>query len=132
MKGKFIGQRVIESVEDYSDEAKLVIFVDGSQEIISNILLEKTSSDEPRDETSLRDLRVTEMALAVLQLLTKYNMKLSEFEQLAGSINMSISDSFNKASVILWGVETKSILDVDRVLKSNRLTLKDIIGTVDK
>lgn len=130
--GKFIGQRIIKSVSPYTDEAVIVGFEDNYEEIISIHMIDKIVSGESFDSTSLQNKRVELLAEKILELLKKYNAHVSELNQTLSTVTLSIDDSFYKSNDILWRTGNRTMLDIDRVLKSEKMKLSDIIKDVDK
>ena len=129
--GKFIGQRIIKSVSDYSEEALLISFEDGFESIVSIHIIDKIASGEPSDATSLMNKRVEILSEEALRLFKKYNANLSEIDHVFNTVTLSINDSFNRSTDILWRTNEKTVLDIDRVLKSDKLKLSDIVKGVD-
>lgn len=130
--GKFVGQRVIKSLIPYSDDAIIVEFEDGYEEIISTFMIDKIVSDESCDSTSLQNKRVESITEEILKILKAYNAHLSEMDQIFNTVTMSVNDSFYKSNNILWMTDKRTMLDMDRILKSERTKLSDVIKGVDK
>lgn len=144
---QFIGPKEVKEViiaSEVTPASKLpilkVIFVDGSSTLIPKITFDGIVTSEPIDATKLKDKRVVLIAQQVLNLFADYDLKLSDFELLHGTLKLSIDDSYGRATRKLWGTDEKSMLDVDRVLVPRqpdgtiptptepRMTLGDVLG----
>jgi len=127
MVGKYIGQRRIKSLENYNDMAFLVSFDDGTHQLVSKLIIERIVTPKAVTASDLRNARILVIAEVVLQNLNDYNMELGELEQLCQTLKLSVEDSAYRANNILWGVEYKTMMDVDKVLKDKKVTLEEML-----
>ena len=124
----FVGKKEIVTIEDTGSKTPLggnivkVSFDDGTQEILTEKILNLIRTEAEVDETELRRLRVTPIAQEVLILMRESNTKVSEVEFLFQIIATSIDENFTKATNQLWNVEfagDRTFLQADEILKNN-------------
>ena len=78
-------------------------------------------TDEKSDLTTLRESRVTPVVKELLVVLAEADLTIEDaLYALMSKAKMSLDDSVNRASKILWGKEVYnvSIMDIEKVLKS--------------
>jgi len=95
--------------------------------LIPEVMLSKIVTEKPLDATALRDARVKVVAGQVLDILTEYDIYLSEVEYLVSVLQNSLDISYLKAEEILWKTKHKSLLDIHRVLGEEKKTLDDLL-----
>jgi hypothetical protein len=118
-KKVYIGDKVINGESSEGDGFVMVSFEDKTSETFGNEMFEAIKSNESCDASALRDKRVVFLAGKILELLLKYNMKLSEYEFLMMTIKGSLDENIRKSNEIVWGkmASEKTMLDIDNVLK---------------
>ncbi len=141
-KGKFIGGRKIkqatETIEKTAGGFSLVQveYEDKTIEWVSSKMLEKVVSDKSCDASELRDKRVTPIVQEILAMLRDWGIKLGELPYMSALLNQSLDFNQREAILELWSKwmpkpsspDEVDFITVDRVLKSKRLTLNDVIG----
>lgn len=122
---KFIGHREIATfnVSEHKTPKGVDIYEvqykNGVTELVPAVMFEKIVTDEPLDPTALFELRVTEIVRAILnEIMGEYDPKLSEWDRIAMTVKLSIENNYENAEALLWKTDTKSYLDIFRVLQS--------------
>lgn len=132
-KGKFLESKEIVNAEESELKTPLgapilrVQTEDGRIRYIPAVTLEKIASDEPCDATTFRDERAKQVVERILEVLTEYDLPISHWDYVQAIVGGSLRESFNVAEEIKWGTAEKTVLDIDRILKSNKKTLADIL-----
>lgn len=138
----FIGPKEIKNTEP-SGEKTLggidiikVTYVDGKIELISDIMYQKIVSEESCDLSELRDKRVQPVVEVILLIMREWGVKLGELGYISALLNKSLD--FNKDSAIQelfsnWmprplSLDEVDLVTVDRILKSRKQTLDDVIN----
>lgn len=129
---KYIGQRIVKSLSPYGEDAYFVTYEDGHEEILAKVMFDAIVSDSECDATALRDKRVETVTKVMLELFKRYNVEISEMDKISQVIALSVNDSFIRANNILWGTKDRTFLDIDRILKSKKIPLSEIVKDVDK
>lgn len=88
----YIGEKEIKDIKNW-----LVIFNDGSQEKYTDTQLEYIVTKKPLDESQLRQLEVQQIAISVLETLTKHNVKKWLIDPIRQSVVWSYNDAFSTA-----------------------------------
>ena len=142
-KGKFIGEKQIEKAAELEEKTTSGIaiisveFVDGTHELLSALMLDKTVTEEACDLSTLRDKRVQPVVEEVLKLFRDWGLKLNELGYLSTLMVQSLEYSDTQAMLHLWskeGVKLQTpqdvdLLTLDRVLKEVKpLTMDDVLN----
>ena len=113
-----------------------VNFADGSIEYYSKLMFDETKTNKAVDLTELRDMRVQPIVSAVLALVRDWGLKIGETPYFGQMLNQSLNYNVDQAELELWGQwmpkpkhrDEVSLTDVDRVLKSKQMTIKDVLS----
>lgn len=135
----FIGPNAIKETKDVlinNRALKEVTYENGQVEYLSPLMYEKVASEESCDLTALRDKRVFPVVEAMLELLRDWGVRLGELSYFSILLQQSLEYNQKEALKELWSawmpkpndVDDVDLIAVDRVLKSNRKTLKEILG----
>ena len=141
---QYVGKKEVISVkEDLASNLEtptvVVDYVDGTSEILSKLMYDRIVSETSCDETELRNKRVVPVVEELLEVLRNWGIKLSELSYLSILLNTSLEENGKKAIIMLWSKymprpaapDDVDLITVDRVLKEEKKTLKDIIQKQD-
>lgn len=137
----FIGDKVIKEKIDTEEKTPggikivLVEFEDGTKEMFSELMYDKIVSEEICDATTLRDKRIFPVIESLLFTLREWGVKLNELTYMSVVLNQSLSFNEKEALKELWikwiptlnSIDEIDLIAIDRVLKSKRVKLKDIL-----
>lgn len=134
----FIGKNEIKSYKEIKGEILLVevTYKDDSVEWLSKLMFDEIKSEELCDETELRDRRVVPVVAEMLKVLRNWGLKMNELPHMSALLTTSLQESQNEALNELWSKwmprprspDEVDLVTLDRVLKSRKLILKDVIG----
>ena len=113
-----------------------VEYEDGTKEFFSELMFKEIVSDLSCDLTELRDKRISPVVKIVVGVLRDWGIKIGESSYFALVLNQSLNFNIDEAQKELWSQWTNKplsldevdLIAVDRVLKSTRKTIKDVIG----
>ena len=139
---KFVGDRKIKStttLEEKTPGGTALIRVDyanGETEVLSKLMFDHVVRKQSIDATALRELRLAKLIEQTLALCREWGIKIGETPYYGQMLNHFLNYNITEAELILWGEWTQkprerddvSLIDVDRVLRSARPTLKEVIG----
>mgnify|MGYP001613676701 CR=1 FL=1 len=128
----FIGNKEIKSQKPIGEktaggiEIIAVEFKGGSQETFSQLMFNKVISEEPCDDSVLRDKRLYPVVEIVLGILRDWGIKLNELAYFSAVLNNSLQFNEKEALKELWlkwiptlkTIDDVDLIAVDRVLKS--------------
>jgi len=132
MKKQFIGPKEVLGVA--KTEKKITVneielgdlieiqYVDGTKELMSQIMFDAVVKEEATDLTTLRQNRMFPVVNDLLTVMLKWNVKINELEFLFALTTASINDNLNKADKKLWNktLSDRTMDDVDTVLKEKK------------
>ena len=138
----FIGDREVKEVKESGEKTSggidvlEVQFKDGSVEWFSRLMYDETIAKERCDASALRERRVQPVVKVLLEVLRDWGIKISELTYISAVLNQSIDYNTKEALNELWSKwmprpltpDDVDLVSVDRVLKSRKPTLKDVIG----
>ena len=132
-KGKYLHDKKI--TEAFESEQKTpnglpiveVKTEDSKVRLIPAKVIGRLVSNKPVDATAFRDMRVKPVCEDIMDVLGENDIYLSDWDYINAIINGSMKESYKTANDVLWKTDAKTFLDVDRVLKAQRITLKDIL-----
>ena len=142
MKGKYIGQRKIrestktEEKTPGGNDIYLIEFADGEKEWFSELMLKNIISDKSCDLTELQVKRIHPVIEVILAFLRDYGLSISDLPYLSAKLNQSLDENTKAAVLHLWEpyqsrlkeLDQVNLISVDRVLRSKRKTLNDVLG----
>lgn len=145
-KAQFIGPRKIKSIRQTDEKTTgdiplfEVTFEDGVVERFSELMFKKIVSEESCDLNVLRDKRVFAVVEVMLEILRDWGIRLSELPYLSAVLNRSLDTNTKEALSELWShwmpkpqdPEDVDLITIDRILKSKKVTLADVLGNQDK
>lgn len=120
----YIGEKQIKDVKD-----NLVIFMDGTEETYTDKQLEYMITNEPKDESELRNIVMENVAKDVLEVIQEHNIKKGELSPLI----QCIVDSFNQNFFIAVGKAFGTYQEwINPVFFQENIRMNDIIQMKDK
>lgn len=124
----FLGPDKIEKVEELDNGMVLVHLSDERKEELPKEMFAATASEEASDYTTLVNNRGNIVVEDIMAVFLKHNVKASEVNLFIRKLENSVNMVLSTADSILWGKdrEDKTFLDIDRVIKSKKVTLDDI------
>lgn len=142
MKGKYIGQKKIKKAEKTEEKTPggndiyLIEYESGEREWFSELMLNNIVSEKSCDLTALQEKRVYPVIEVVLTFFREYGLPIGDLPYLSAKLNQSIDNNTKEAILHLWEpyqsgmleLDQVTMLNIDRVLKSRRKTLNDILG----
>jgi len=143
MKRKFIGPKKVKSIKETGEKTPggldilEVQFEDFSTEHFSKPMFDNVASETVCDESQLREKRVKPVVEMVLAVVRDYGIKVGELQYMSALLNQSLQYNSDQALLELvsqWMPKPKSLdelnyLVVDRILKSSKKTVKDVLGS---
>lgn len=138
---QFIGDKKIKQTKDTNEktpggvEILQVEYEDGLSERFSKLMYDQVVSEESCDLSQLREKRVKYVVSSVLALLREYGVRVGDTPYLSVLLNQSLNFNVEEATKELWGqwmprplsLDDVDLVTVDRVLSSQKKTLKDVI-----
>lgn len=120
----YIWEKQIKDVKD-----NLVIFMDGTEETYTDKQLEYMITNEPKDESELRNIVMENVAKDVLEVIQEHNIKKGELSPLI----QCIVDSFNQNFFIAVGKAFGTYQEwINPVFFQENIRMNDIIQMKDK
>ena len=121
----FIGNKKIQTVSESGNET-VVLYEDGSQEILSALMYKEIVSEIACDATALREKRITPIVSDVLKVLRNWGIKLNELPYMSAVLNESLKQNELEALKELWikwiptlrSLDDIDLVSIDRVLKA--------------
>lgn len=119
---KYYGQKEVKDIITDGDEKSVVIFTDDSQIVLANKMIAAAVTDEPKDLTTLRNLRCFPVVADILKVLHSWNVLVDEIDFIDSRVIISINESLKRANNVLWGKEEgeRTIDEVNQVLTSEK------------
>lgn len=138
----FIGKKKVKETRETEEKTPgnspilEVAYEDGTVERFSKIMYDQIISEESCDESVLRDKRIHPVVGTVLAILREYGVKVGETPYLSALLNQSLNSNVEEATKELWSnfmplplsLDDVDLVTIDRVLKSKKKTLNDVIG----
>lgn len=129
---KYVGDKRITALDEIlgttptGHKIYQVTFKDGSQEYISELMLEKVATDRSKNPSELRDLRVFPVVQVVLAVLRDWGIKMSELPYFSAVLNQSLDTNHKQALNQLFAAwmpkprdpEDIDLITIDRILKT--------------
>jgi len=131
--GKFIGSKKIKNIvlldeKTYLGKNKVKVeFDDETSYIYPEEALEDIVTQDKKDATELRDLRVNPVIEKVLTILVESELTLPEIDYAMGpKLRGSIDDARERANKILLGKENYQVnlMDIEKILRMENKTMK--------
>lgn len=140
-KGKFIGEKKIAEVSETEEKTPgglailQVRYEDGAVEWLSSKMLEATVSEESCDLGALREKRTHPVIQEMLVAIREWGIKLGELPYMSATLNQSLDFNQREALLELWSnwmprplsPDEIDFVAIDRVLKSRKVTINDIL-----
>lgn len=127
---KYFGPLKVKDVLN-SDKKDLIVilFEDGSSELINKEMFDSVSKDTPVDLTDFVNEKMNFLVPKILSLLLVYNIELDDIKYMFRKLENSINMSLETAESVLWGkpIEKRTMLDVDNILQNKKVTLKEYL-----
>jgi len=137
----YIGEKKIKShreTEERTPRGNSLIevqFENGDVERYSSLMFEKIISEESCNLSELLDKRIFPVVEEVLGILRDWGVKLGELPYLSLKLNQSLDENAKQAHIELlsqWmprplSPDEVDLITIDRILKSKKRTLKDIL-----
>ena len=141
-KDQFVGPKKIKRTQETGEKTPggfpiiAVEYESGQVEHFSAPMLEKSLTSEAIDETKLRDKRIFPVVESLLILLRDWGLKLGELDYTVRLLSQSLNMNTDAATKELWSqwmpkplsLDDIDLITVDRVLRSQRVTLEDVMG----
>lgn len=133
LNGKYLESKKISSVKETDHKTPFgvrmleVTTEDGKTREYPEGTLNRLATPEPMDASTFRDAWVRFIVEGFMDVLTERDMPLSFAEYAAAVLKGSLNESYRVAEEVKWETDQKTVLDVDRVLKANQLTVSDIL-----
>lgn len=126
-----IGERTAGGIELVKVE-----YEDGSEEHLSELMFAKVVSDKSCDLSALRDKRLLPVVEVILGILRDWGIKIGELPYFSSLLMKSLDYNTTQALIELWShwmprprdPEDIDLVTIDRVLKSTKKTLNDLLG----
>lgn len=101
----------------------------GVVEVVPEEYIETLLTPEIKDLTWLTDQRSNFIVKSFIELLLDLNVKMTELQYFIPKLKNSLDLSRDNADCALWEKDSYdiSLVDIDRVLKSKRITLDDVM-----
>lgn len=137
----FIGEKKLKSHRETKEKTAggfpliEVQYEDEEIEWFSSLMFEKIVSDKACDLSELRDKRISPLVEVVLASLRDWGIKISELPYFSVLLNNSLDENTKQAYVELWSEwgprlqspDEASLIQVDKVLRAKKKTLKDVL-----
>lgn len=113
-----------------------VEYENGDVEWFSKLLYDRIITEQSCDASTLRDKRIFPMVEVILGILRDWGIKIGELPYLSALLNKSLDYNTSQALNELWSQfiprpnspDEVSLIAVDRVLRSKKLTLHDLLN----
>lgn len=122
--------KVRDILEPDENNLAIVLFEDGSSQLVNKEYFDAVSSDKPLDMTGFVNEKMNFLVPKILKVLLDYNIELDDIQYMVNKMHNSINMSLENAEATLWGkpISRRTMRDVDEVLMSKKVTLKDVLG----
>lgn len=134
---KWLGDKKVKFAEEVGENAGGIRLVkltydNGQTEEYTQKMLdaEGVVTPNPQDLTAFREARVVPVVRECLETLRNFSLKEKEMQYAIMKLTASIAENVDKATCILFGVETPqdwTMGQVDKILLGKK-TLKDVLG----
>ena len=131
--GKFLESKKIASVKETELKTPFGIRIlevtteDGKTRAYPEETLHRLMTVEPQDASAFRDAWVRYVVEGFVDVLAERDLPLSFMEYAVAVLQGSINESYRVAEEVKWETDRKTVLDVDRILKANQMTVADIL-----
>ena len=87
-------------------------------QVYAECVMDRLKTEEPMDDTFIREQICTPAAEDINLVMLKYNIKVLDFQHLITLVEESLKHNAKNANKIKWGIEEKQIkiLDIHQVL----------------
>ena len=82
-------------------------------------LMERITSDEPKDLTTIRDWMVDPSVERAIAILLDGEIRVTDIDYLLGKVALSLNHHLEQANTLLWGKDLfkRTLADIQEVLK---------------
>lgn len=137
----FIGEKKIKEAKENGEftpgqnPIMRVEYENGEVEHYSKLMYEQIVSDASCQLDALREKRVRYVVAATLALFREYGVRAGDTPYISVLLNQSLNDNLESATKMLWAewmpkplaLDDVDFVTVDRVLKSKKQTLNDVL-----
>lgn len=136
----YIGPNKIKSHKDIKGEIPLVevTYDNGNVEQLSKLTFDEVVSEEACDLTELRRRRVSPAVNEFLTIIRNRGLKINEMDYMDAMLKTSLEEFARHAQCMLWkdympqphDPGEVDFVTIDRILRTEKKTLKDVIKDV--
>lgn len=134
---QYLGENAIKSIAisefktPNNQEISEVEFESGIKELIPTNFLNQLITENSISNIDYKNNQYVIIVGTLLGVLSEYNIRISDIGRIIDKIVMSINQNIESAEAALWKKkkEDQTLLDVHKVITSNKVELKDILNS---